>query len=331
MKKLVVGLCVLTALCILGLFALRCGGAEQGPIEVPPAAVPGGAGTWEAVQAAFALRGPSSHRDILREDRPPDLLLLTSWQQDAEALAALEAAMAGGALSLPVVEGVEVGRPDMAPFVQLSRASQLKGWELVAVDSEAAVDAVLEPARWGVLLKDADGDLISFIGGVSLIDSSLDQLDLMLDLLSGDQAAQRRALEALQALQARRAGPRAMAVECNGLDAYYGDVEAMTSGDGAWHQVRFLYDQDATVAWGREACRARIEQYEKPWGQRSPIVLESRWEDAGPLRYVHNPIGRFAIDRQVDYDRIIEGEDLVFAKRADLIAMLSARLGEPVQ
>lgn len=316
---------------VLGLRLSAEGSSGLAPIDVPSAHIPPDAEAWSALEQAMALRGPETHATALRDGQPPDPDQVAIWVQDEAALAAVSAVFSSGALSIPVPEDAQGPGANLGPLIQLARASELRGWEQLGSDSLAAIDGVLAPAEWGVVLKDSEGDMVSFALGATLVQGSLDQLDQLLRVLDGDRVAQEYAHSRLLELPSRRSAQRAAAVECRLTEGVYADVDAMQQepqgGVPGWSFI-VLYDAEVTVDWHRQHCSAVLEQLERPWRNRLPVELQSHWQDAGFVRFAHNPIGRILQDvAQPNYSAILEREDLALATRAGLIAVLSARLG----
>lgn len=323
-KSLFGGLGILVLLCAGLAGVIRAQDEDPGPpIVVPPSDVPAGIGTWEAVEVALALRGHSDLSGILSAEAPPDATLIVLWEENAPALSALEAVMDRGELAVPVVENPDDAGPDLAPLRHVARASYLRGWDLAAVDGPLAVEAMMAPARWGVLLKDGEGDLVSFTMGATLMGESLDQLELLL-AHRPDAATRAAALEALDALPPRRSAARAMAAECNWTESVFTGSNPATDFPG-W-SLPLVYDEDTTLAWHRQHCRLLIAEYGKPRADRRAV--DAQVYSQGWLRLLHNPVGRLLIDiARPDYDRFIQREDRVLERRDALILDLFSNPG----
>ena len=332
MRKLLAALAVLLVLCAGGLGVVRSSVSEDpGPeLVVPAAHVAPDPAAWAEAESAFALLGASDLSGVLQDDAPPDPTLLILWQENAAALDAFDHLVERQALSVPTPVAVDDPGPDLRPLNQLAQASALRGWELASVDAALAVEAMLEPARWGATLKDAEGDLVSFAMGATLMNGSFDQVEVLIGL-RGDEATLRAAYEGLMALPVRRSAARAVAFECAWVESVWDDEQALLeTGYPSWSRG-LVYDGDTTLAWHRQRCRALVEQYARPWRDREEVVLPARWSGAGPVRFLHNPVGRILMDVAVaDYGRIVEREDLAFARHAGLLATLALRLDEAV-
>jgi len=340
MQRMLKGFGVLFVVGLLVLVGLKIYAASQWPslsevpaLELPTPIVKGDPEAWNTLEdilsAEAAADSPRRVKNIYRNNYKDEDTTL--WRTSKNIMRIKEM-RSFSHMELPTppldysVEGV-----NLIPLMSLLKLNGIRSWDsLKAGNVIEAIEIISESIHVSNLLRRANGDLVSVATAVSSERYSMSVLDEILAVQAWESTEHYQAiLSILQATDDDYIGTtNSLVYEALMTDRLLIDPQQNGSGsDQSLEPFWSLgYDADSSRAYSRLYWLDVIEDYSKPYLQRSKsqnfgVQIE------GLSAYFHNLYGKVLLDIALpQFSSFVEREELMIARKRVLIVLCAARL-----